>query len=175
MSGLSCAGKTTVSFALEDYLVRHKIQAYALDGDNIRHGLNRDLHFSPEDRKENIRRIAEVSRLFADSGMITLVSFISPFAEDRQAAREIHEKDGLCFVEVFVDTPLQVCETRDIKGLYKKARAKQITGFTGIDQDYESPQNPEIILRTNEETLEQCVNKVIDYLIQKVHYLYPSL
>ena len=156
---------------MEDYLIRHNIHAYALDGDNIRHGLNADLRFSKEDRKENIRRIAEVSRLFADSGTITLASFISPFSEDRQLAREIHEKDGLAFIECFVDTPLEVCEQRDVKGLYKKARAGEIKVFTGINQEYERPEHPDLVLRTHTEKLEQCVQKVIDLLIKKVNYL----
>lgn len=168
MLGLSCAGKTSISFALEDYLIRHSIHAYALDGDNIRHGLNSDLRFSKEDRKENIRRIAEVARLFADSGTITLASFISPFSEDRELARKIHEDANLFFIECFVDTPLEVCEQRDIKGLYKRARAGEIKGFTGINQEYERPVNPDIVLKTDIETLDQCVERVIDLLVKKV-------
>lgn len=139
-----------------------------MDGDNIRYGLNSDLGFSEQDRSENIRRIAEVARLFADSGTITLASFISPFSKDREKAREIHEKDSLAFIECFVDTPLEVCERRDIKGLYKKARAGQIQGFTGINQDYERPKNPDLILKASEDTIEQCVLKVIDLLIKRV-------
>ncbi|XP_046914783.2 3'-phosphoadenosine 5'-phosphosulfate synthase [Dermatophagoides farinae] len=166
-TGLSCAGKTSISFAVEEFLTRHQIHAYALDGDNIRYGLNSDLGFSEQDRSENIRRIAEVARLFADSGTITLASFISPFSKDREKARQIHEKDSLAFIECFVDTPLEVCERRDIKGLYKKARAGQIQGFTGINQDYERPKNPDLILKASEDTIEQCVLKVIDLLIKR--------
>lgn len=166
--GLSCAGKTSISFAVEDYLIRNNIHAYALDGDNIRHGLNADLGFSKIDRKENIRRIAEVSRLFSDSGTITLASFISPFAEDRELARKIHEDADLIFIECFVDTPLEICEQRDVKGLYKKARAGEIQGFTGINQEYERPEAPDLVLKTNDETLDQCVQRVIDLLVKKV-------
>lgn len=130
--------------------------------------MNSDLEFSKEDRKENIRRIAEVARLFADSGTITLASFISPFSEDRLKAREIHEKDDLVFIECFVDTPLEICEQRDIKGLYKKARAGEIKGFTGINQKYERPLKPDLVLKAGEETIDQCVQKVIDLLIKRV-------
>lgn len=153
---------------MEDYLIRHNIHAYALDGDNIRHGLNADLRFSKDDRKENIRRIAEVSCLFADSGTITLASFISPFAADREMARKIHDDADLVFIECFVDTPLEVCEKRDIKGLYKKARAGEIQGFTGIHQEYERPEHADLVLLTHTEKLEDCVQRVIDLLIKKV-------
>ncbi len=129
--GLSGAGKTTISFALEDYLVSHGIPAYSLDGDNIRHGLNKNLGFAPEDREENIRRIAEVAKLFADGGIVCLTSFISPFRRDRENARKVSEEAGLQFLECYVNTSLDVCESRDVKGLYKKARAGQIKGFTG--------------------------------------------
>ncbi|CAL1261122.1 unnamed protein product [Larinioides sclopetarius] len=125
LPGLSGAGKTTISFGVEDYLCSFGIPAYALDGDNVRHGLNKNLGFSPEDREENIRRVAEVAKLFADSGVIALSSFISPFAK----AKQIHEDAGLTFIECFVDTPLEVCEQRDVKGLYKKARAGEIKGI----------------------------------------------
>merc|ERR1719228_2154153 len=121
-TGFSGAGKTTISFALEQYLVSRGIPAYGLDGDNMRHGLNKNLGFSDEDREENIRRVAEVAKLFADSGVVALCSFVSPFSKDREQARKIHEKTGLRFFEIFVDTPLDVCEERDVKGLYKKAR-----------------------------------------------------
>ena len=127
-SGLSGAGKTTISFALEDYLVSQGIPSYSLDGDNVRHGLNKNLGFTEEDREENIRRIGEVSKLFADGGIVCLTSFISPFKKDRQSARDLSESAGLPFFEVYVDTSLEVCESRDVKGLYKKARAGQIKG-----------------------------------------------
>lgn len=168
---MSCAGKTSISFAIEDYLIRHNIHAYALDGDNIRYGLNCDLGFTEKDRSENIRRIAEVARLFADSGTITLASFISPFARDRNRARQIHEKDGISFIECFVNTPLEICEKRDIKGLYKKARAGEIKGFTGVNQEYERPQNPDLVLEAGVESIDQCVQKVIDLLVKMVSEL----
>jgi len=132
-TGLSCSGKTTISFALEEYLVKtKKITAYCLDGDNIRHGLNSNLGFSPNDRSENIRRIGEVSKLFADCGVVCLSAFISPYLSDRQKVREIHEKAGIKFIEVYVNTPLEVCEQRDVKGLYKKARLGEIKGFFSL-------------------------------------------
>ncbi|XP_066148439.1 bifunctional 3'-phosphoadenosine 5'-phosphosulfate synthase [Euwallacea fornicatus] len=149
-TGLSGAGKTAISFELEAYLVSHGIPAYSLDGDNMRHGLNKDLGFSKKDREENIRRVAEVAKLFADAGQICLCSFVSPFAEDREVARRIHNDSDLPFFEVFVDTPLEECERRDPKGLYKKAKQGIIQGFTGVDQDYETPNNPELVVKTIE-------------------------
>ncbi|XP_054157869.1 bifunctional 3'-phosphoadenosine 5'-phosphosulfate synthase 2-like [Oppia nitens] len=166
LTGYSGAGKTTIAFKLEEYLCKHKVFTYALDGDNIRHGLNSNLGFSAEDRTENIRRIAEVARLFADSGAIVLTSFISPFYKDRDNARYIHKKDGLSFFEVFIDTPLDVCEQRDVKGLYKKARAGHLTAFTGIDSDYERPVNPDLRLLTNELSVDECVHRIVDMLIE---------
>ncbi|XP_064458187.1 bifunctional 3'-phosphoadenosine 5'-phosphosulfate synthase-like isoform X1 [Ornithodoros turicata] len=166
-TGLSGAGKTTVSFGVEEYLCVHGIPAYALDGDNIRHGLNKNLGFSSQDREENIRRVAEVAKLFADSGVVCLTSFISPFAKDRVMAREIHEQAGLMFIECFVDTPLEVCERRDIKGLYKKARAGQIKGFTGIDMPYEAPQKPDLTIKAGKDPIKECVQQVIALLREK--------
>ncbi|KAB7501653.1 Bifunctional 3'-phosphoadenosine 5'-phosphosulfate synthase, partial [Armadillidium nasatum] len=166
-TGFSGAGKTTVSFALEEYLISRGIPAYALDGDNMRHGLNSNLGFSDEDREENIRRVAEVAKLFADSGVVALCSFVSPFAKDRIRAREIHEKSGLAFVEVFVDTPLEVCEERDVKGLYKKARQGMIKGFTGIDSAYERPEIPDVTLKTHEFNIDECVQHVLEFLKNK--------
>lgn len=128
-TGLSGAGKTTISFALEKYLVSQGIPAYGLDGDNIRHGLNRNLGFTPQDRMENIRRIAEVAKLFADGGTVCLTSFISPFRNDRDKARQLHHESGLPFFEVYVNTSVEVCEQRDWKGLYKRARAGEIKGL----------------------------------------------
>jgi len=165
-TGLSGAGKTTLAFALEDYLVGKGIPAYSLDGDNIRHGLNKNLGFTPEDRFENIRRISEVAKLFADGGIVCLTSFISPYRNDRDEARILHEKAGLQFIECHVDTPIDVCEQRDIKGLYKKARAGLITGFTGIDQEYEIPLKPELVLKAGETSIEECVQKIVQ-LLQK--------
>ncbi|KAI3352387.1 hypothetical protein L3Q82_005353 [Scortum barcoo] len=167
LSGLSGAGKTTVSMALEEYLVCHGIPCYTLDGDNIRQGLNKNLGFSPEDREENIRRIAEVARLFADAGLVCIASFISPYSRDRLNARKIHEAAGLPFFEVFVDAPLDVCEQRDVKGLYKRARAGEIRGFTGIDSEYEKPEAPELVLKTDSCSVNECIQQLIDLLQER--------
>ncbi|XP_051959458.1 bifunctional 3'-phosphoadenosine 5'-phosphosulfate synthase 2-like [Xyrauchen texanus] len=164
LTGLSGAGKTTIGFALEEYLVSHAIPCYSLDGDNIRHGLNRNLGFTAADREENIRRIAEVARLFADAGLVCVTSFISPFTKDRNEARKIHESAGLPFFEVFVNAPLELCESRDVKGLYKKARAGEIKGFTGIDSDYEKPESPELVLKTGELTVNDCIQQLVELL-----------
>lgn len=162
--GLSGAGKTTLSFAVEAELCQRGIPCYGLDGDNMRTGLNKNLGFSPEDRAENIRRVGEVAKLFADGGIVALASFISPFRRDRTLCRELHEKDGLRFIECYVATPLKVCEERDPKGLYKKARAGIIKGFTGIDGDYEEPQNPDIVVGTEGESIAENVKKVLMFL-----------
>ncbi len=151
-TGLSGSGKSTLASALETYLYTEGFNTYILDGDNVRKGLNSDLDFSAESRKENIRRIAEVSRLFLDAGVIVLTAFISPFKSDRAAARNlIGEKN---FLEVFVNCPLEVCEQRDTKGLYKKARAGEITNFTGIDSPFEEPDEADITINTDTDTLE---------------------
>ena len=154
----------SAAFALEEFLVSRGIPAYSLDGDNIRQGLNKDLGFSPDDRVENIRRIAEVAKLFADGGIVCLCSFISPYAKDRAAARAAHAAASLPFFEVYVATPLSVCETRDLKGLYKKARRGQIRGFTGIDSPYEAPEHPEIELRAGESSVRECVAQLVTLL-----------
>jgi len=164
-TGLSGSGKSTIACALEHALLKRRAWCYRLDGDNVRHGLNANLGFSADDRKENIRRIGEVSRLFADAGIITLSSFISPYRADRDAVRTLHEDDELLFFEVFVDTPIEVCEQRDPKGLYKKARAGQIKQFTGIDDPYEPPFQPEILLPTADLSIEQCVDRCIETLV----------
>ncbi|ELK36150.1 Bifunctional 3'-phosphoadenosine 5'-phosphosulfate synthase 2 [Myotis davidii] len=202
LTGLSGAGKTTISFALEEYLVSHAIPCYSLDGDNVRHGLNKNLGFSAGDREENIRRIAEVAKLFADAGLVCITSFISPFTKnivprtvingirelfvpenkldqvraeaealpslpmtkDRENARKIHELAGLPFFEIFIDAPLNICESRDVKGLYKKARAGEIKGFTGIDSDYEKPETPELVLKTDSSSVSDCVQQVVELL-----------
>jgi len=163
-TGLSGAGKTTISFALEEYLVARGIPAYGLDGDNVRTGLNKNLGFAPEDREENIRRVAEVGKLFADSGVVALCSFVSPFNKDRELARELHKEVGLPFFEVFVSTSLEECEKRDVKGLYKKARAGIIKGFTGIDQPYEAPETPELTINTENKTVDECVQQIVEIL-----------
>ena len=164
-TGLSGSGKSTVANATEKVLHDMGLQTYILDGDNVRMGLNKDLGFSPEDRTENIRRITEVAKLFADSGSIVLTAFISPYREDRDKAREIISTDD--FIEVFVSADLSVCELRDPKGLYKKARAGEIKGFTGIDAPYEAPLNPELIVETDKKDIEACAQIVVDYLVQE--------
>ena len=166
-TGLSGAGKSTIAVALEQALLRHGKLSYRLDGDNVRLGINKNLGFSEEDRTENIRRIGEVAKLFGDAGVIALSSFISPYKADRDRVRELHESANLQFVEVFVDCSLKVAEERDPKGLYKKARAGEIKNFTGIDDPYEAPAAPEIHLHTDEMTLEQEVQAVMDYLREK--------
>ncbi len=172
MTGLSGSGKSTIAVALEQVLAQRGFKAYRLDGDNVRHGLNRNLGFSAEDRAENIRRIGEVSKLFADAGIIAVNSFISPYQADRQLVRDLHREAGLPFLEVFVDAPLEVAEERDPKGLYKKARAGEIKGFTGIDDPYEAPDSPELHLRTDRFSIAECVQRVIDLL--QSHGLIPA-
>ena len=163
-TGLSGSGKSTIAVALERALFRRGKLSYRLDGDNVRLGINKNLGFSGEDRKENIRRIGEVAKLFGDAGTIALSSFISPYAEDRDEVRRLHEAAGLRFVEVFVDCPLSEAERRDPKGLYKRARAGEIRNFTGIDDPYEKPIKPEVHLRTDRMTVEEEVVAIIDYL-----------
>jgi adenylylsulfate kinase len=163
-TGLSGAGKSTVADAVEQKLFELGHHTYLLDGDNVRHGLNKDLGFSDADRIENIRRIGEMAKLFADAGLIVMSAFISPFRSDRQMVRDlVKEKE---FVEVYISTPLSTCEERDPKGLYKKARSGQIKNFTGIDSDYEVPHHPEVTLNTAELNVSECVDRVISYLKQ---------
>jgi len=164
-TGLPSSGKSTIANELEKKLITMGIRTYILDGDNVRMGLCKDLGFSEADRGENIRRIGEVSKLFVDSGAIVLSAFVSPYIVDRDAVRGLVE-DGE-FVEVFVDAPLAVCEERDVKGLYKKAREGIIKGFTGIDDPYEAPLNPEITLDTSKLSLEESVDFILDYLEKK--------
>ena len=171
-TGLSGSGKSTVAVSVEHALHKLGHHAYRLDGDNVRHGLNGDLGFGPEDRDENIRRVGEVSALMADSGLLVLSSFISPFRAERSRVRVFHEAAGLPFLEIFVDVPLDVAESRDPKGLYQKARAGEIPDFTGIHQPYESPEAPELRLPTSELSLLDSTAKVIDVLRQ--HSLIPS-
>ncbi|MFM9959380.1 MAG: adenylyl-sulfate kinase [Phycisphaerales bacterium] len=163
-TGLSASGKSTIASALEQVLVQRGVPSYRLDGDNIRFGLNNNLGFSAEDRAENIRRIGEVAKLFADAGLVTLTSFISPYAADRDKARAVHEKAGLRFIEVFVDAPIEVCEVRDPKGLYKKARAGELKGFTGIDDPYEAPTKPELVLKPETMSVEDSVKACLAHL-----------
>ena len=161
-TGLSGSGKSTLAFAVEEALVHGGSAAYVLDGDNIRFGLNRDLGFSPQDRTENIRRIGEVCRLFQDSGMIVLTAFISPYQTDRDQARSLHPEGR--FIEVFVDTPLEICEQRDVKGLYQRARAGEIADFSGISAPYEAPTNPELRIDTSR-SLDDCVAEVLTCIL----------
>ena len=163
-TGLSGAGKSTVAAALEKCLLEKGIRAYRLDGDNIRHGLNQDLSFSPEDRRENIRRIGEVATLLADSGCLVLTSFISPYQSDRAQVRKKHQEAGIQFIEVFVDTPIEICESRDPKGLYVKARAGEIGDFTGISAPYEAPEKPEIHLQAGSEPVDELANRCLSKL-----------
>ncbi|TNF62226.1 MAG: adenylyl-sulfate kinase [Deltaproteobacteria bacterium] len=161
-TGLSGSGKSTIGHRVERMLIERGGFAYVLDGDNIRHGLNSDLGFSPEERVENIRRIGEVARLFADAGALVLSAFISPYQKDRDRVRGLMGPGE--FVEVFVDTPLEICEARDPKGLYKKARAGEISNFTGLDAPYEAPEHPEVHLRTQDLTVDEAAACVIGYL-----------
>ena len=161
-TGLSGSGKSTIGHRVERMLIERGAFAYVLDGDNVRHGLNSDLGFAPEDRVENIRRIGEVARLFADAGGLVLSAFISPYREDRDRVRGLMGPGG--FIEVFVDTPLEICEARDPKGLYKKARAGQISNFTGLDAPYEVPENPEVHLETANLSVDEAAAQVIRYL-----------
>ena len=160
-TGLSGSGKSTLAVALESALHEMGKLTYILDGDNIRHGINSNLGFSPEDRKENIRRIAEISKLFRDAGVINLTAFISPYREDRQLARDLADGD---FIEIYVDAPLDACEQRDPKGLYKKARAGEIPEFTGISAPYEAPENAELHVKTAENSVDECVALIIEHL-----------
>lgn len=164
-TGLSASGKSTVATMVDLMLTEMGVHCYVLDGDNVRHNLNRDLGFSPEDRNENIRRIGEVGRLFTQAGIINLTAFISPYREDRDKNRAIQAEGD--FIEVFVHTPLDVCERRDPKGLYEKARAGKIPEFTGISAPYEEPASPEVVLHTADETPEESAVHVIDYLREK--------
>ncbi len=163
-TGLSGSGKSTVANAVEEMLFNLKKHSYLLDGDNIRHRLNKDLGFSNEDRVENIRRIGEVSSLFVDAGLIVLTAFISPFQEDRDIVRELVDEGE--FIEIFIDTPLQVCEQRDPKGLYAKARKGEIADFTGINSPYEAPENPEIHIK-GELTVKESADIIVNYLYDK--------
>jgi adenylylsulfate kinase len=163
-TGLSGSGKSTIAFTVEHALIERGHLAYALDGDNIRHGLNKNLGFSAEDREENIRRIGEVAKLFSDTGVITMTSFISPYRKDRDQVRTIHDEAGLKFVEILVDVPIEECEKRDPKGLYKKARAGELKNFTGIDDPYEAPDNPELTIKNAECTPQEAATQVLSYL-----------
>jgi adenylylsulfate kinase len=171
LTGLSGSGKSTIAIAAEQALTNRGRLAFVLDGDNVRHGLNSNLGFSPEDRTENIRRIGEVSKLFTETGVLVFTSFISPYRSDRDAVRALMGAGD--FVEVYVDASLDTCEQRDTKGLYKKARAGEIPEFTGISAPYEAPESPELVLDTNRQSVEESVGKLVEYLETK-GYLVPT-
>jgi len=161
-TGLSGSGKSTIANAVEEELQRLNVKSYTLDGDNLRKGINQDLGFSPKDRKENIRRIAEIANLMIDAGLVVLAAFVSPYKKDRDNIRNI-VKD-VNFVEIFVNTSIAECERRDVKGLYKKARAGEIENFTGISAPYEAPENPNIEIVTEKETVQEAVNRIIEFI-----------
>ena len=164
MTGLSGSGKSTIAAMVEVQLIRSGRAVYSLDGDNVRHGLNADLGFSAADRTENIRRVGEVARLMADAGLVVLVPVISPYRKDRDAVRRAHEDAGLRFVEVHIATPLEVCEDRDPKGLYARARASDLPNFTGIDDPYEEPQSPDLRVGTGTDSPEATTQSIIDLI-----------
>ncbi len=165
LTGLSGSGKSTIAVDLEKRLAERGVRTYILDGDNVRHGLNKNLGFSPEDRTENIRRIGEVAKLFTDAGLVAITAFISPYRADRDQVRALMKAGD--FVEILVDCPVEVCEQRDVKGLYKKARAGEIKEFTGISAPYEAPANPELTVPSHQLTVEAAVVKIVDYLQSK--------
>ena len=165
LTGLSGSGKSTIAVDLEKRLCERGVRAYILDGDNIRHGLNKNLGFSPEDRTENIRRIGEVAKLFTDAGAVAVTAFISPYRADRDQVRALM-KDG-DFVEVYVDCPVEVCEQRDVEGLYKKARAGEIKEFTGISAPYEAPNSPELTIKTSQQSVEESAMQILRHLQQR--------
>ena len=163
-TGLSGSGKSTIASAVAVRLTTRGVLTYTLDGDNLRHGLNGDLGFGVEDRNENVRRVAEVARLFADAGVVALVPVISPYRAMREHARTLHEAAGLAFLEVFVDAPLEICETRDPKGLYAKARAGEISGFTGVDDPYEPPESADLVIASGDVTVDEAGARVVALL-----------
>jgi len=164
-TGLSGSGKSTLAHAVEERLYNMNVSTFVLDGDNVRHGLCSDLGFTDADRVENIRRIAEMAKLFSEAGIVTLTAFISPFRKDRQAARKLMPHGD--FLEIYCECPLDICEKRDVKGLYKKARAGEIPFFTGIDSPYEAPEKPELIVNTGRHSLTECVDQVIQLMLAR--------
>lgn len=165
-TGLSGSGKSTLAGAFETYLFNNNFNTYILDGDNIRTGLNKDLDFADQSRVENIRRISEVSKLFVDAGIVVLTAFISPFKADRQQAKDLVGAEN--FIEVFVDTPLEICEQRDVKGLYAKARAGKIPNFTGISSPFENPENPNVHIKTDGKSVEESLKELIEQIVPKL-------
>ena len=170
LTGLSGSGKSTIAVELEHALIENKHQAYILDGDNIRHGLNKNLGFSPEDRTENIRRIGEVAKLFTEANIITIAAFVSPYREDRDNVRKLLGRGE--FVEIYVKCSLEVCEKRDTKGLYKKARAGEVKDFTGISAPYEEPLNPELTIDSSKLSIEESTRTILDYLEAKGYVVF---
>ena len=170
LTGLSGSGKSTIAVELEHALIESKHQAYILDGDNIRHGLNKNLVFSPEDRTENIRRIGEVAKLFTEANIITIAAFVSPYREDRDNVRKLLNQGE--FIEIYVRCSLEVCETRDTKGLYKKARAGEVKNFTGISAPYEEPLNPELTIDSSRLSVEGSARVILHYLEEKGHVIF---
>lgn len=164
-TGLSASGKSTIAHALDKYFHENGIHSYVLDGDNVRHGLNKDLDLSPASRKENIRRVGEVSKLFVDAGLLVIDAFIAPYREDRRQVRGMLGKEQ--FIEVYVKCSVDECERRDPKGLYKKAKKGEIKEFTGVSAPYEEPDNPEVILETDKFSIDECVGRILDYLKEK--------
>lgn len=171
-SGLSGAGKTTLANHLEAELFRLGFSTHRLDGDNIRSGLNQDLSFSIEDRKENLRRIAQVSKLFIDAGIVVLASFITPFQEDRVKIKNIIGAENI--IEIYVDSPLEICEARDTKGLYKKARKGDLKAFTGVDSPFEIPQKPDVHLLTHLHSIEECLQQLTSYALAHISHQFPT-
>lgn len=165
-TGLSGSGKSTIANVVEQELFKLGIKTYTLDGDNIRRGINKDLTFSPEDRTENIRRLAEIANLMLDAGLVTLAAFVSPYKKDRENIKNTVK--GVNFVEVYINTSIEECERRDVKGLYKKARAGEIKNMTGISAPYEEPENPDIEIKTEEKTVEEAVQEILNYIKPKL-------
>ena len=171
-TGLSGAGKSTLAHAVEEELHQHEVRTFVLDGDNVRHGLNGDLGFSDADRTENLRRVGEVSKLFIEAGVIVLTAFISPFREDRNRVRGLMPHGD--FIEIHGDCPVEVCEQRDVKGLYQRARAGEVSQFTGVSSPYEVPEKPELTVKTDQEPLEESVGKVMHYLAGRGLIIQPA-
>src|SRR4051812_2344284 len=167
LTGLSGSGKSTIAVELSRMLVARGLATYSLDGDNLRHGLNGDLGFSADDRTENIRRVGEVARLFADAGVVAVVPVISPYRDGRHHARRIHDEIGLDFLEIYVDTPIEVCEARDVKGLYAKARSGALTGFTGIDDPYEAPEYADLVIAGDRTSAPDAAAAIVEVLIAR--------
>ena len=179
LTGLPSSGKSTTAYALESELFERGFLAYVLDGDNVRHGLNKNLGFSVADRTENIRRVAETAKLFADAGIIVITSFISPYRDERDFARQIHLASGFHFAEIYIDTPMEVCEGRDPKGLYAKARRGDLKGFTGIDDPYEPPLAPELVCWTHEFSPKEIAFRIMEFMVEMGFFpgearLFPS-